>query len=117
MISNEELSSWTGKYPFLETIIKDCYNIFAIIEENSQRNEGLDKCKTRGYDSTQGESTSWEWYGVKDRVAKMLESGSLGDAMLRESFDYVVTHEHITTDIFEDDTIRIYNLRRLFNGS
>jgi hypothetical protein len=43
----------------------------------------------------------------------MLESGSLQDAMLRESFDYVVTHEHITTDIFEDDTIRIYKLKEV----
>jgi hypothetical protein len=113
MLSENEIENWKRKYPFLEGIINDCYNLFGIIEENSQRNEGLNTCRTRGYDSTQGESTSWEWYGVKNGVAKMLESGSLRDAMLRESFDYVVTHEHITTDIFEDDTIRIYKLKEV----
>jgi hypothetical protein len=45
----------------------------------------------------------------------MLERGSLGDAMLNENFDYVITHEHITTDMFEDDTIRIYCNHNVFS--
>lgn len=113
MDSQEEFSLWTRKYPFLESIINDCSNIFAIVEENGQRNEGLNVCRTRGYDSTGGESTSWEWYGVKKGVAKLLESGSLRDAMIKESYDYVVTHERITTNTFEDDTIRIYKLKEV----
>ena len=111
MLSENEIENWKRKYPFLESIINDCSNLFGIIEEKKQRNEGLNRCRIMGYDSTQGESTSWEWYGIKNGVAKLLERGSLGDAMLRESFDYLVTNEHITTDIFEDDTIRIYKLK------
>ena len=111
-VNEEDIGTWKKKYPFLEAIIEDCQNLFGIIEEEEARNKGLDNCVTQGYDCTQGESTSWEWYGVKNGTAKILESGSLKSAISREDFDYVITHEHIKTNLFEDDTIRIYNLKR-----
>ncbi len=111
MLSNDEIENWKKKYPFLETIIKECPNLFVIVEEPKTRNQGLDQCKTRGYDCTQGESTSWGWYGIRNGIVKELERGSLGEVMSKECFDYVITHENIITDTFNDDTIRIYRLR------
>jgi hypothetical protein len=108
--SSDEIKKWKRKYPFLESIINNCSNLFLIMEENVQRNKDLNWCKINGYDKTSGESTSWEWYGVRNGKLKMLEGRLLGDVMIKETFDYMITCEHIKSDIFEDDTIRIYNL-------
>ena len=112
MLSNDEIENWRKKYPFLDSVIEDCSaGLFAIIEEDKSRNEGLDQCRTHGYDCTQGESTSWQWYGVRNGAVRELGEICLKDAMSKERFDYVITHEHITTELFDDDTIRIFNLK------
>jgi hypothetical protein len=108
----DEIMTWKKKYPFLEGLINECSNLFGIIEEPKIRNRNLDQCMTHGYDCTQGESTSWQWYGVRDNTVKELEKEYyyLKDVMSKENFDYLITLEHIRTDMFEDDTIRIYKL-------
>jgi hypothetical protein len=109
-MDQQDINAWKAKFPFLESIIADCSNLFMINEETS--NLYLDQCYTHGYFSAQGETTTWIWWGAKDGVLRYLPKDyyQLKDAMTKESFDYLITCEHITTDTWADDTIRIHKL-------
>ena len=97
------------KYPFLEDLVKKTTNLFTIKEESSTKY--LDTCVSVGYHYGGGETTDWIWYGIKDNKVLHMEERSVEDAILNNNYDYVATIEHITTDLFEDDTIRFYDVR------
>ena len=106
MVSKEELSSWTRKYPFLEAIIEDSdRDIFKI--EVGEMHKIL-RCLPRGYHSASGEETRWQWYGIKDKIARPLVGTSIGDAVGKEKFDYVVSVDDIDAPNFSDRSISVY---------
>jgi hypothetical protein len=111
MLSNE-IEDWKKKHPFLESLIENAQvPIFSIHEEESTQRI-FRECKTRGYDCTQGESTCWQWYGIEDNKIKELEGIFVREALAKGRFDYIISVDDITTDIFEDRTISIYQCKK-----
>jgi hypothetical protein len=101
------LDGWIKKHPFLEKLLHETsLPIFNITEE-----EGIEKilhCRTNGYDSTQGENTSWSWYFVEQDKLEELKGSYVGDAIIGKNFDYLVSIDYIRNARFEDKTISIY---------
>jgi len=106
MVSKEELSSWTRKYPFLEAIIEESDRDIFKIEEGEMHK--ILRCLPRGCHSASGEETRWQWYGIKDKTVKPLVGTSIGDAVSKERFDYVVSVDDIDAPNFSDRSISVY---------
>jgi len=115
MVSQEELSSWTKKYSFLESIIEESERDIFKIEEGEMHK--ILRCLPRGNHSASGEETSWQWYGVKGKTVKPLIGTSIGDAVSKERFEYVISVDDIDAPNFSDRSIFVYPVESGSNGS
>jgi hypothetical protein len=108
MVNNDEIETAKAKYPFLEEILEQSDRSIFKIEEGSI--QGVLRCQPAGHHCDSGEETIWQWYGINGKKISPLTGTSIGDALSKKKFDYVVSVDDINAEAFSDRTISIYRV-------